>query len=65
MKFPAFSESKLFKLKPDIVDIPATENKPVYDLIIGVETMANGNSYGFPTNVDNYRSQYSNNEIDQ
>ena len=41
MKFPAFSESKkLFKLKPDIVDIPATENKPVYDLIIGVETMA-------------------------
>ena len=40
MKFPAFSESKLFKIKPDIVDIPKEMNKPVYDLIIGVETMA-------------------------
>ena len=43
MKFPDFSDSKLFTLKPDIVDIPAEMNKPVYDLIIGVETMAKMN----------------------
>ena len=43
LKFPEFSESKLFKLKPDIVDIPPEMNKPVYDLIIGVETMAKMN----------------------
>ena len=40
IKFPEFSESKLFKIKPDIVDIPPEMNKPIYDLIIGVETMA-------------------------
>ena len=39
MKFPSFSESKLFTIKPDIVDVPVEMNKPVYDLIIGVETM--------------------------
>ena len=39
MKFPSFSESKLFTLKPDIVDVPVEMNKPVYDLIIGVESM--------------------------
>ena len=28
-------------MKPDIVDMPAGTSPPVYDLIIGVETMAN------------------------
>ena len=40
LKFPDFSESKLFKIKPDIVNIPFEMNKSVYNLIIGVETMA-------------------------
>ena len=39
LKFPEFSESKLFKVRPDIVDVPKEMNKPVYDLIIGVKTM--------------------------
>ena len=37
LKFLEFSESKLFKVRPDIVDIPKEMNKPVYDLIIGVK----------------------------
>ena len=37
MKFLKFSLSKLFTLK---LDIPLEMNKPVYDLIIGVETTA-------------------------
>ena len=40
MKFPEFLSSKLFTLKPDTVDIPLEMNKPVYDLIIGADTMA-------------------------
>ena len=39
LKFPEFSESKLFKIRPDIVNVPKEMNKPVYDLIIGVKTM--------------------------
>ena len=39
LKFLEFSESKLFKLCPNIVDMPKEMNKPVYDLLIGVETM--------------------------
>ena len=39
LKFPEFSESKLFKIRPDIVNVPREMNKPVYDLIIGVETL--------------------------
>ena len=38
--FPEFSGSKLFSVRPDIVDIPANENKPVYDMILGVKTMS-------------------------
>ncbi len=37
---PEFSSSKLFAVRPDIVDILADENKPVYDMILGTETMA-------------------------
>ena len=57
IKFPKFSESKLFKIKPDIIDIPHEMNKPIYDLIIGVEKMAyNGCYYGLCRNASNYRS---------
>ena len=38
--FPEYSDSKLVTVKPDIVDIPAEMSKPVYDMILGVETMA-------------------------
>ena len=38
--FPEFSKSKVAHIRPDIVEIPAELGKPVYDLIIGVETMA-------------------------
>ena len=37
---PKFSKSRLVTMKPDIVDMPADTSPPVYDLIIGVETMA-------------------------
>ena len=57
MKFPSFSESKLFTLKPDIVDVPVEMNKPVYDLIIGVESMSNGRAYGFCRNANYHRSR--------
>jgi len=39
MKFPMFSESKLVKLKPDIISMPRETSPPVYDMIIGIETM--------------------------
>ena len=39
MKFPMFSESKLVKLKPDIISMPEGTSPPVYDMIIGIETM--------------------------
>ena len=35
MKFPVFSESKLGKLKPDIISMPRESSSPVYDMIIG------------------------------
>ena len=37
--FPDFSQSKLFKVCPDIVGILGKMNKPVFDPILGVETM--------------------------
>ena len=37
---PKYSDSKLISIRPDIINIPDEMNKPVYDLIIGVETMA-------------------------
>ena len=39
--FPKFSKSKLVKVKPDIVQMPASMKPPVYDMIIGIETMSN------------------------
>ena len=40
LTFPEFSDSKLFSVKPDIVNVPAGQNKPVYDMILGTETMS-------------------------
>ncbi len=37
---PEFYNSKLFSVRPDIVDILADENKPVYHMILGIKTMA-------------------------
>lgn len=37
--FPEFSENKILSLKPD-VKVCSTGHKPVYDVIIGVETLA-------------------------
>ena len=38
LTFPEFSTSKLFSVRPDIVNVPAEHNKPVYDMILGTET---------------------------
>ena len=38
--FPEFSRSKVAKFRPDIVKVPADHPKPVYDLIIGVKSLA-------------------------
>ena len=40
LEFPEYSKSKWIHLKPDIIDIPAGNRPPTYDLILGVETMA-------------------------
>ena len=37
---PKFSKSKLVKVKPDIIEIPKESSPPVYDMIIGIETMS-------------------------
>ena len=38
--FPDFFGSKFVRIKPDIVDMPRETSKPVYNLIIGIEMMA-------------------------
>jgi hypothetical protein len=38
--FPDYSRSKVAKFRPDIVKIPASHPKPIYDLIIGVKSLA-------------------------
>ena len=40
LTFPEFSDSKLFSVRPDIVNVPAEQNKPVYDMILGTKTMS-------------------------
>ena len=39
--FPEFSKSKKAVLRPDIVRVPADQPPPVYDLIVGVKSLAN------------------------
>ena len=38
--FPEFSESRMYRVSPDIMELPAHADQPAYDLIIGVKTMA-------------------------
>ena len=38
--FPDYSRSKVAKFRPDIVKIPASHPKPIYDLIVGVKSLA-------------------------
>jgi hypothetical protein len=39
ISFPEFSKSKRALLTPDVFDVPSNQPKPVYDLIIGIDTM--------------------------
>ena len=38
--FPEYSNSKLVKVRPDVVEVPESETLPPYDLILGTETLA-------------------------
>ena len=40
ISFPDYSSSKRIYVQPDIVDVGAEQDAPIYDLILGVETMA-------------------------
>ena len=40
ISFPDYSSSKRIYVQPDIVYVGAEQDKPLYDLILGVETMA-------------------------
>jgi hypothetical protein len=40
MMFPAFSKSKIFAIRPDIVIIDEKDGEPMFDLILGIETLA-------------------------
>jgi hypothetical protein len=39
LQFPEFSDSKLATFKPDVVSVPKGHPPPVYDLIIGVQSL--------------------------
>ena len=39
--FPEFSNSKRASFRPDVIRLPKNSTKPVYDLIIGVQSLAN------------------------
>ena len=41
MIFPAFSKSKIFSIRPDIFIVDESDEKPMFDLILGIETLAN------------------------
>ena len=41
VKFPAFSSSKIFTFKPDVVTSPNSAHPPIYDLIIGINSLVN------------------------
>ena len=42
--FPEFSETRTYRVSPDIFELPASADKPTYDLIIGVKTMQKWNT---------------------
>ena len=41
MRFPAYSKSKYFSIKPDIIELGNNTEEPMFDFILGVETLAN------------------------
>ncbi|MCP4746807.1 MAG: hypothetical protein GY874_11815, partial [Desulfobacteraceae bacterium] len=41
LKFPEFSKSKTASFQPDIVEVPKTAAAPIYDLILGIKSLAN------------------------
>jgi len=41
VKCPAFSSSKRFTLKPNVVTVPKSAPPPTYNLIIGIKSLAN------------------------
>ena len=41
VQFPAFSSSKRFTFKPDVVTVPKSAPPHIYDLIIGIKSFAN------------------------
>ena len=41
LKFPAFSSSKRFTFKPDVVTVLKLAPPHIYDLIIGIKSLAN------------------------
>ena len=42
--FPEFSETRTYRVSPDIFELPASADKPTYNLIIGVKTMQKWNA---------------------
>ena len=40
MMFPAFSKSKIFSIRPDIVIIDESGEEPMFNMILGIETLA-------------------------
>ena len=40
MMFPAFSKSKTFLIRPDIVNVDGSDEEPMFDLILGIKTLA-------------------------
>ncbi|MCP4747846.1 MAG: hypothetical protein GY874_17170, partial [Desulfobacteraceae bacterium] len=41
LHFPEFSRSKVASFQPDVVKVPKTAAAPVYNLILGVKSLAN------------------------
>jgi hypothetical protein len=56
ISFVEYSASKKVRLKPDIVEYSAGDQAPMYDLIIGKQTMHNlGVEIGLPREDNNNR----------
>jgi hypothetical protein len=41
MRFPSYSRPKIFSFYPDIIKFDNDVDMPMFDLIIGIETLAN------------------------
>jgi hypothetical protein len=42
MQVPTYSKSKCFSIKPDIIEVGHNTEEHMFDLILGVETLASG-----------------------